>query len=1028
MNARKLLSIITLGVSCLAASCGGGGGGGESYSVQLNPVGGLGATQPSYQFQVAGATDTSVLTYELDGASEQPVQNRLITVQNLEDGRHALRVIARNGTQYAEDWSRWIVDNNPPSPPTIGSIRISRQNANAAEVVVSWEAPDDGTTMSYKLYYNSRLRTAVSQLTGTFAKEGKSPLTIRQQPADRRYQVTLTGFRPDEWYSFALEATDGKQRTTKGPVFVNHSDRQDSGATYSQHSQHQKLRYGAGYTRYDCLEFGDFNGNGDVELLTSTYKRSKTTYCDLSIFRRTSPSSTTLTRAWTSRLPVNSLYGTSVQDLNGDGRMDLLAWSGVYTTSNLKPYIVLGFGRSGSGFSMQYLAPPVKAGYTAQIWYPVAGQFDGDGITDIAAWAYYSKSGSPSIRELVIYYGSGTVSRPGFAAKNAKVWLTSKDSPRLLAADLDGDGRDELIRTAWDSTKQVYVPTVVSFTADRSAMQVQSSAQSSPNAFDPRHTVMLDRDGDGDLDILSRVYESSSRTYRLQEWIRGPKNRLTMGARSIPLRSSSSTIRLARQDRDSIPDLLIHYPYAIKNLDTIAVHKGLVDSKTGKPTGQFGNETLLSISSLNHSTSNHFTAGDLDRDGFLDFASCQWNSKAQNYYFGLWDSSPRQRLSTGNRVYLGGSQETKSQSGALTLASPRGVDTASLYLGHEARAVSHLPMTITARKKTGAFGSETRIDLDAVLPAGLELASTFWADANRDGLDDLYYSSKNGELGMLQASWKGSEVVYANHPLLKLSAGIRVDVARFDRDSRPDFGVLFPTGIYQAFMLRSTAAGWELTPGRQISFTGTPGVFTVRDFNGDGYADVVAQTKTAQSKTGLFLECLFTATVSGSRVHEFSKSPSYTVSSEIVSMHPGHFRYQSQNDLMVLTKTGEVWIYYLYPTSQASGWYLRSPRRIFTSSSLGGKPRMIEAIEFTNDGYTDIFVASGTKNTAWIYYNRPTTTYAGSSFSRYQTLTLPMLPTRVRSLHLNDDPFADLVIGNASQGGLTYYLGYGSLR
>ncbi len=1031
MKAPSVPALLALLFSLLPfTACGGGGGGGPRYGVQLRAVGGLGTGQQTYEFQVTGASESSTLTYQLNQGTETPIQNRMVKFTGLGDGRYELLVRARDGRQFAEDRAAWVVDNQPPAPPTLASIEVRRTSATSAELTAFWEAPDDGSTLVYKLHYDSGLKLKIADLRGKFAVEGTSPLMVNQKPVKGRYSVRLTGLQPAQWYSLALEVTDAKQRSTMGPVTSNHSDLRDLGATYATTSQHENLRYGEGQISPNELHLGDFNGNGQVELLTVSSKKSKTTRSEISTFRKTSRTSNTWVRSNSRAIRIYGPFGTRMYDLNLDGRQDIVGYAAPRATYGSKPYLVLAYGRTPSGCDLTLIDPPKLAGYSTSFLHPVPGQFDGDGMPDIAVWVSYTRPGTPTRFEFRIYHGQGTTTRPTFtsASVGSKTYFNTTSAWDLTAVDLDRDGVDEILTTIYIASKKAFFYEVLDPSADKSQVLRRASLEPTRVTLHHSQVVTQDRDGDGDLDLLTSEYDEANRVYRLQEWKYAPKSGLSRGSSLMNLRRNPGHILLVDQGRDGIADLILHYGAGFKNLDTIAVHKGQRDAKTGLANGNFGPEELLSVSALGHAPGSRIAAADTDQDGYLDFVSYHLRRSTNAYFLAFWDSRARMRQTIQQRQVLGGAQRTRTKSGTIAPASLHQGGSRDILLGQDPRGFGYLAARSHAFKSTGAFDAETRIELDGVLPAGMEIETSTAADANGDGLSDLYFKSKKGALGLLLASKKGTTTSYSLHPLMTVSADARVGVARFTADKTPDFLVLLPSGTAQVFALSQRAGRWELSAGQQMAFTGQPGRFLVRDFNQDGFADIAAQTKTSQSKTGLFLETLFTIQASGTRVHRFGKARPRSVSSPFVSMDAGSFRYQSQKDILVLNEAGETWIYYLSASSSSPYVDFGSSRRIFTKSDLGGTPGLVQAIEFTNDGWSDIVVVTPTTKTASLYRNDPSTYSAGVSFSRRQTLELPFTPTRIRSANLNDDPYVDLILGDSRSKQFAFYLGEGGLR
>jgi hypothetical protein len=123
-----------------------------------------------------------------------------------------------------------------------------------------------------------------------------------------------------------------------------------------------------------------------------------------------------------------NLVGLAAADFTGDGRLDLATADGASGTVS----ILLGNG-DGTFLPPQTFAVPVGAAPGAHLTALVVGDFNGDGIPDLAA----AVSGAPGTVAVLLGDGHGTFQSAGTFAVGA-------DPVALVAADFNADGRLDL--------------------------------------------------------------------------------------------------------------------------------------------------------------------------------------------------------------------------------------------------------------------------------------------------------------------------------------------------------------------------------------------------------------------------------------------------------------------------------------------------------------------------------------------------------------------------------------------------------
>ena len=148
---------------------------------------------------------------------------------------------------------------------------------------------------------------------------------------------------------------------------------------------------------------------------------------------------------------VNTTSRLAVGDFNGDGNSDLLAGNAGYSANSGALYIVYG---TSSGILDQALPAPQligPAGKMLGFGTPglAAGDFNGDGYSDIAGCIRQYNNGGPFDGAVDIQYGSASgVSNPGLTVVTAtirgKASANSRFGVTLSVGDINGDGYDDL--------------------------------------------------------------------------------------------------------------------------------------------------------------------------------------------------------------------------------------------------------------------------------------------------------------------------------------------------------------------------------------------------------------------------------------------------------------------------------------------------------------------------------------------------------------------------------------------------------
>ncbi len=192
----------------------------------------------------------------------------------------------------------------------------------------------------------------------------------------------------------------------------------------------------------DDVELGDFNGDGRVDFATSSSRMTRKDLVNLGgPGEEWKPETVDLVRA-------NAyVRGVSVADVDRDGRDDLFV-----------SFICYELGIWRSGIDLLYSHPegawerkPLVARENRNAFYGMAaGDLDGDGATDVVA---VDNDGG-----MLVLLGDG---KGGFAEESSPELDKLRGicrGYRVELADLDGDGRDEVIANYADEPSALYDP------------------------------------------------------------------------------------------------------------------------------------------------------------------------------------------------------------------------------------------------------------------------------------------------------------------------------------------------------------------------------------------------------------------------------------------------------------------------------------------------------------------------------------------------------------------------------------------
>jgi len=241
-----------------------------------------------------------------------------------------------------------------------------------------------------------------------------------------------------------------------------------------------------------AMDAGDIDGDGDIDLVTHAYAHYGSAAAD--VWRQ--DASGRFGEA--GYLPFSSSSGLSalkLVDVDGDGDLDVVGitgWGQVYPGFPGQHRLALN---NGAGQFTEVTATHMPASANTGGASCAAGDVDGDGDADLVVGSYDLNWGGQGVPlRLLRNDGTGI-----FSAAPTQMPTTPFNCGHVALADLDGDGDLDLI-AALDRF-HASAQRLLFFANDGTGTFVDETAVRLPPTTNSWGLSLLDRDGDGDLDI-----------------------------------------------------------------------------------------------------------------------------------------------------------------------------------------------------------------------------------------------------------------------------------------------------------------------------------------------------------------------------------------------------------------------------------------------------------------------------------------------------------------------------------------------
>ncbi len=360
-----------------------------------------------------------------------------------------------------------------------GAARAEVSSASTTSLTVT--VPAGANYAPVSLAVNNRVATTVKPFITTFPP-GASPLTdssfawrgafsVNENPQQIAVADLDGDGKPD---IISTDFTIGQTSVLRNTSTINHPSFTPAA---------DLIPASNGTVLYPVIAVGDINADGKPDIVMCNS-------ASFSVYINTSTNGQlSFAAPQNFAIPYTDvLEGIALADFDGDGRIDVaIMTADPYSVSTLTLY-----RNTGEGSRLSFA--PVVAYGTGDISYQIkAADFDNDGKIDIAA---------VSDQRIDVFRNTGS---PGTIAFNLAGNFPSNLAQGCEVADVDGDGRQDLISTGFDNQTNKYLFSILKNTSVAGSISFNAKVDSTiflPNMIGPIYPAAGQIDGDGKIDLV----------------------------------------------------------------------------------------------------------------------------------------------------------------------------------------------------------------------------------------------------------------------------------------------------------------------------------------------------------------------------------------------------------------------------------------------------------------------------------------------------------------------------------------------
>gem|GEM_PF-834550 len=743
----------------------------------------------------------------------------------------------------------------------------------------------------------------------------------------------------------------------------------------------------------------DFNGNGVPDLATANYDGN-----NVSILLGNGDGTFQTAVFYTVASNPHSL---AAADINADGVLDLVVTQ--YNGTAIALLLGNGDGTLKTAQSYATGTNPVAL-YT--------GDFNSDTRVDVAV-AHYNSSSSANSISVFLNTGTGLANGTGWFAGKADTLTGGTNSRSIVAQDLDGDTKLDLVVANYGSHN-----VSVFINSGTGTFPISGRTLYAPYTYatNPTNVTCGDVDQDGKCDL---IVSCNSGYVSVVPGTGNTTETFNVTATATYWASASPyAATLADFNGDSKPDLATAN-YGATNM-SVLLNKGngmfagarpyatnVVNQRT-VAIGDFnadGKTDLVTTNSYYYLTGNGSSISVLLGNGDGSFSSpTKYDTGNGNGYYpwGVavadFNGDGRQELAVANNgtttitMFMGNGDGTFPAKFSLSCAYSGMTTLCAADLNNDGKmdligpASTNDPSLLCVFLGNGDGSFQARSDW----PTGLAPYCTTVADMNADGKNDLITVNKTDNTVMVH--WgNGDGTFNVSYPTGSGPYGVATNDV--NGDGKPDLGVA-NLSANTVSMLLGNGDG-TFSPKVDYATGSAPRSLVVSDVNRDGKADLAIANSGASTLSLL----------AGNGDGTFASQVEYDVGNAPNSIAVGDLDKDGQNDLVTAN----------YNSNNVSvllgdGFGSLQPP---TNYTVGTSPYAVVIGDVNSDGSPDLMASNLGANTVSVLLGRGTGGFATQV--TYSAFPSSNSPTSVNVADFDQDGFADLLVTSNSD---TNYMAY----
>jgi hypothetical protein len=733
----------------------------------------------------------------------------------------------------------------------------------------------------------------------------------------------------------------------------------------------------------------DLNGDGKPDLVIAGNYYSSSSSGVSVLLNTTAPGATTPTFAPAENFATGSVArSVAVADLNGDGKLDL-----VVVNRNSNSVSVL-LNTTAPGATTASFATHQDFATGTDPYSVAIADLNGDGKPDLAV----ANLSSSSVSVFVNTTAPGA-STPTFAPKQDFATPGAFNSVLVAAADVNGDGRPDLITSASGASVLLNTTTPGSATVSFAPNQVVNNSTG--------FLAVGDLNGDGRPDIVGSAVHGVDVLLNTTAPGAATASFALAGQFLTGTVGSPEAATIADLNGDGKPDIVADDLYGTAVL--------VNTTAPGAATMSFNSESFTS-----GFRPFSLAVADLNGDGRPDVVVAHEKEGRPN--------TPSVSVLL-NTTVLGAGTITPDFPQAATAAAssePFSVAVGDLngdglpdlvVTNESSNSVSVFLNTTAPGASTPSFAPKQ----DFTTGAQPEFVAI--GDLNGDGLPDLAVADfgSNSVSVLLNTTAPGATTpsFAAHHDFTTGSNPYSVAIGDLNGDGLPDLVTANFNSSSVSVLLNTTAPG-ATTPSlaaRQDFTTGiTPSAVAIGDFNGDGIPDLVTANRDANS-----VSVLLNTTAPGAATLTFAAHQDFATQSSPRSVAIGDLNGDGLPDLAVANSAFNANSVSVLLNTTAPGATTPSfaAHQDFTT---GINPFSVAIVDLNGDGKRDLAVANSGANTVSVLLNTTAPGATTSTFAASQDFTTAGSAYSVAIGDLNGDGRPDLAVANRSSNNVSVLL------